>query len=113
MDLRLWYPTETSTKLIGCFDSDFAKVFLIVAVPQAHANSLEMLVSWFSKKQSSVALSAVEAEYISAGSCCIQVLWLKSQLKDYGMTVSTVPMFCDNTSAINISKNLVFHSRTK
>nr|CAD40307.2 OSJNBb0013O03.2 [Oryza sativa Japonica Group] len=46
-------------------------------------------------------------------SCCSQILWLLSTLKDYGLTFEKVPLFCDNTSAINIAKNPVQHSRTK
>ena len=54
-----------------------------------------------------------EAEYIVAGSCCAQILWIKQQLKDFGLKVSKVPLLCDNTSAINLTKNQVQHSRTK
>ena len=52
-------------------------------------------------------------EYISAGSCCAQILWMKQQLSDYGIFLDHIPIRCDNTSAINLSKNLVQHSRTK
>ncbi|EOY03359.1 Uncharacterized protein TCM_018342 [Theobroma cacao] len=72
-----------------------------------------MLVSWSSKKQNLVALSTAEAEYVSLGSCCAQILWIKQQLKYYGMTMHNVPIYCDNMSAINISKNPMQHSRTK
>ena len=72
-----------------------------------------MLVSWSSKKQTSVALSTAEAEYIVAGSCCAQILWIKQQLSDFGVALHNIPVFCVNTSAINITKNLVQHSRTK
>nr|ABA91128.1 retrotransposon protein, putative, unclassified [Oryza sativa Japonica Group] len=65
------------------------------------------------RKQSSVAQSTVESEYVAAASCCSQILWLLSTLKDYGLTFEKVPLFCDNTSAINIAKNPVQHSRTK
>ncbi|KAH9780171.1 hypothetical protein KPL71_007985 [Citrus sinensis] len=71
------------------------------------------LVSWHSKKQNSISLSTAEAEYIAAGSCCTQLLWMKQMLVDYGMVEDTLTVFCDNTSAINISKNLVQYSRTK
>ena len=66
-----------------------------------------MLVSWFSKKQNFVALSTTEAEYIAAGNCCAQILWIKKQLSDFGVTLHNIPIFCDNTSAINITKNQV------
>ena len=71
------------------------------------------LVSWHSKKQTSVALSTAEAEYVAAGSCCAQLLWMKQQLKDYDLDLDHVPIKCDNTSAINVSKNPIQHSRTK
>ena len=72
-----------------------------------------MLVSWSSKKQNSVALSTAEVKYVSLGSCCAQILWIKQQLKDYGITMHNVSIYCDNTSAINISKNPMQHFRTK
>ena len=71
------------------------------------------LVSWFSKKQTSVALSTAEAEYISAGSCVTQILWIKQELEDYSLRYTHIPILCDNISAINLSKNPVLHSRTK
>ena len=58
-------------------------------------------------------MSTAEAEYIAAGSCCAQSLWMKQQLEDYGVTLNHIPLLCDNTSAINLSKNPVMHSRTK
>ncbi|RVW95010.1 hypothetical protein CK203_040012 [Vitis vinifera] len=63
------------------------------------------LVSWHSKKQNSVALSTAEAEYITAGLCCAQILWMKQTLGDFNLIFEHVPIKCDNTSAINISKN--------
>ena len=54
-----------------------------------------------------------EAEYIVAGSCCAQILWIKQQVQDFGITLTKTPIKCDNTSAINLSKNPVQHSRTK
>ena len=71
------------------------------------------LISWSSRKQSSVAQSTAEAEYVAAASSCSQVLWILSTLRDYGLSLGSVPLFCDNTSAINIAKNPVQHSRTK
>ena len=71
------------------------------------------LVSWFSKKQNSISLSTTKAEFIVAGSCCIQLFWMKQMLEDYGIVQDTLTVFCDNTSAINISKNRVQHFRTK
>ena len=50
---------------------------------------------------------------MAAGSSCTQVLWIKNQLLDYGIVLKNVPIFCDNTSAINLNKNPIFHCRTK
>ena len=60
-----------------------------------------------------VVLSTTEAEYIAAGSCCAQILWMKQTLRDYGIKLDQIPILCDNTSAINLSKNSIQHSRTK
>lgn len=61
----------------------------------------------------SLSLSTVEVEYIAAGCCHTQLIWLNKMLTDYGFPQPTLTLFCDSTSAINISKNLVQHSRTK
>jgi hypothetical protein len=71
------------------------------------------LVSWASKKQNSVALSTAEAEYIAAGHCCAQLLWMRQTLRDYGYTLTKVPLLCDNESAIRMADNPIKHSRTK
>jgi hypothetical protein len=70
-------------------------------------------VSWASKKQNSVALSTTEAEYIAAGHCCAQLLWMRQTLRDYGYKLCKVPLLCDNESAIRMADNPVEHSRTK
>jgi len=71
------------------------------------------LVAWMSTKQASISLSTDEAEYIAAGSCCTQLLCMKTLFGDYRFSQDTMVINCDNTSAINISKNPVQHSRTK
>ena len=71
------------------------------------------LVSWSSKKQNSVALSTVEVEYIAAGACCAQILYIKQTLLDYGVVLEKVPLLCDNESAVKLANNPVQHSRTK
>lgn len=61
----------------------------------------------------SVALSTTETEYAAATSCCSQLLWMTSTLKDFSLELDSVPLFYDNTSAISIAKNPMQHSRTK
>jgi hypothetical protein len=71
------------------------------------------LVSWTSKKQSSVALSTTEAEYIVAGACCTEILYMKLTLLDYDVVLEKVPLLCGNESVAKIANNPVQHSRTK
>ncbi|GKC27090.1 retrovirus-related pol polyprotein from transposon TNT 1-94 [Tanacetum coccineum] len=71
------------------------------------------LVSWSSKRQKSVAISSTKAEYIALSGCCAQVLWMRSQLTDYGLGFNKIPMYCDNKSAIALCCNNVQHSRSK
>jgi hypothetical protein len=65
------------------------------------------------KSKNSVALSTAEAEYISAGNCCAQLLWMKQTLLDYGIIFKNVSLMCDNESTVKLATNLVQHSRTK
>ena len=60
-----------------------------------------------------MSLSTAEAEYIATGSCCSQLLWIKKVLTDYGISQDTMVVYCDNSNAIDISKNSVQHSKTK
>nr|GEX22128.1 hypothetical protein [Tanacetum cinerariifolium] len=73
----------------------------------------DKLVSWSSKKQDCTSMSSTEAEYVSLSACCAQVLWMRTQLTDYGFHFDKIPMYCDSKAAIAISCNPVQHSRTK
>nr|GFA89526.1 retrovirus-related Pol polyprotein from transposon TNT 1-94 [Tanacetum cinerariifolium] len=73
----------------------------------------DKLVSWSSKKQDCTLMSSAEAEYVSLSACCAQVLWMRTQLTDYGFHFDKIPMYCDSKAAIAISCNPVQHSRTK
>nr|GEU65739.1 retrovirus-related Pol polyprotein from transposon TNT 1-94 [Tanacetum cinerariifolium] len=73
----------------------------------------DKLVSWMSKKQYYTAMSSAEAEYVALSASCAQVIWMRTQLKDYGFNYNKIPLYCDSQSAIAISCNPVQHSRTK
>ncbi|GJX42293.1 retrovirus-related pol polyprotein from transposon TNT 1-94 [Tanacetum coccineum] len=73
----------------------------------------EKLMSWSSKKQDCTVMSTTEAEYVSLSACCAQVIYMRTQLLDYGYKYKRIPMYCDSKSAIAISCNPVQHSRTK
>ncbi|GKD07776.1 hypothetical protein Tco_1187461 [Tanacetum coccineum] len=70
------------------------------------------LVSWSLKKQDCTAMSTAEAEYVSLSACCAQVIWMQTQLLDYGYKYNRILMYCDSKSAIAISCNPVQHSKT-
>ncbi|GJT02324.1 copia protein [Tanacetum coccineum] len=71
------------------------------------------LTSWFSKKQTALAISTTKAEYVSSEKACQQAIWMKQALVDYGVRLDDIPIMCDNKGAIDLSKNPVQHSRTK
>nr|GEV67006.1 hypothetical protein [Tanacetum cinerariifolium] len=73
----------------------------------------DKLVSWMSKKQDCTVMSSAEAEYVALFASCAQVMWMRTQLQDYGLNYNIIPFYCDSHSAIAISCNPVQHSRTK
>ncbi|GKV30776.1 hypothetical protein SLEP1_g39556 [Rubroshorea leprosula] len=113
-NLGLWYPKGMNFDLIGFSNADFAGSKIDRKSTSGTCQILgSSLVSWYSKKENSVALSTTEAEYIAAGSCATQLLWMKQQLEDFGCKLESIPIRCDNTSTINLTKNPIQHSRTK
>ena len=112
--IGLWYPKGALFELIGYSDSDYAGCKVDRKSTSGGCHLLgRSLVSWSSKKQNSVALSTAEAEYIAAGACCAQILYMKQTLLDYGVVLEKVPLLCDNESAVKLANNPVQHSRTK
>ena len=87
---------------------------LIASIHHAHVTFLDDLLSvGLQRSRNCVSLSTAESEYIAAGSCCAQLLWMKQTLKDYGIDLKQVPLYFDNESAIKIANNPVQHSKTK
>ncbi|GKB92062.1 retrovirus-related pol polyprotein from transposon TNT 1-94 [Tanacetum coccineum] len=102
--LGIWYPKGTGIETVLYADSHHAGICTFVGC---------FLTSWFSKKQTALAISTTEAKYVSSGKACQQALWMKQALIDYDIRLDDVPIMCDNKGAIDLSKNLVQHSRTK
>ncbi|GJZ71945.1 hypothetical protein Tco_0635796 [Tanacetum coccineum] len=73
----------------------------------------DKLVSWSSKKQKTTAILSTKAEYIALSGCCAQIIWMRSQLTNYGFQFNKIPLYCDNKSVIALCCNNVQHSRAK
>ena len=113
-NLGFWYPKGSKFDLLGYLDSDYAGCKVDRQSASGTCQFLaRSLVSWSSKKQNLVALSTAKVKYVTAGSCCAQLLWMKQTFTDYGCHFTKIPLLCDNESAINLANNLVSHSRTK
>ncbi|GJT20692.1 retrovirus-related pol polyprotein from transposon TNT 1-94 [Tanacetum coccineum] len=110
----LWYPKDSSIALTTFADADHAGC---QDTRRSTSGSMQFLgdrlVSWSSKRQKSVAISSTEAEYIAMSGCCAQILWMRSQLTDYGLGFNKIPMYYDNKSVIALCCNNVQHSRSK
>ncbi|GJX17458.1 retrovirus-related pol polyprotein from transposon TNT 1-94 [Tanacetum coccineum] len=110
----LWYPKDTAMALTAYADADHVGCQDTQRSTSGSAQFLgDKLVSWSSKKQKSTAISTTEAEYIAMSGCCAQILWMRSQLTDYGFAFNKIPLYCDNRSAIALCCNNVQHSRSK
>ena len=113
-DFGVWYNKDTNVVLVGYSDADWAE-----NVDNRKSTSRgcfyvgNNFVSWMSKKQNFISLSTTKAKYIAVGSCCTELLWMQKLLHDYGIFQEHHTIYCDNTNAINISKNPVQHSQTK
>ncbi|GKB73647.1 retrovirus-related pol polyprotein from transposon TNT 1-94 [Tanacetum coccineum] len=114
INMGLWYPKDNAMSLTAYADADHAGCQDSRRSTSGSAQFLgDRLVSWSSKKQRSTAISTTEAEYIAMSGCCAQILWMRSQLKDYGFLFNKIPLYCDNKSVIALSCNNVQHSRSK
>ncbi|GJS47666.1 retrovirus-related pol polyprotein from transposon TNT 1-94 [Tanacetum coccineum] len=112
----LMYLTSIRPDLIYavCLYADHARCQDIRRSTSGSAQFLsDKLVSWYSKKQKSTAISSTEAEYIALSGCFAQILWMRSYLTDYGFTFNKIPLYSDNKSTIALCCNNVQHSRVK
>ncbi|GKA48165.1 hypothetical protein Tco_0741123 [Tanacetum coccineum] len=111
----LWYTKDSGFELTGFSDADYAgckDTFMSTSDGSQFLG--EKLVSWSSKKQDCNGhCPYVEAEYVSLSACCAQVLWMRTQLTDYGFHFKKILIYCYSKSSIAISCNPVQHSRKK
>ncbi|GJV52763.1 hypothetical protein Tco_1448504 [Tanacetum coccineum] len=114
MHLGLCYPKGSDIETIVYADSDYAGDYVDRKSTSGIYTFMGCsLTSGLSKKQTALAISTTEAEYVSTGKACQQALWMKQALVDYGIRLDDIPITYDNKGAIHLSKNPVQHSRTK
>ncbi|GJW47522.1 hypothetical protein Tco_0079168 [Tanacetum coccineum] len=112
--LGLWYPRDSPFDLEAFSDSDYAGVSIDRKFTTGGCQFLgKRLISWQCKKQTVVANSTTEAEYVVSANCYGQVLWIQNQLLDYGFNFMNTKIYIDNESTICIVKNPVLHAKTK
>ncbi|GJT31435.1 retrovirus-related pol polyprotein from transposon TNT 1-94 [Tanacetum coccineum] len=104
--MGLWYPKGSGFELTAFSDVDHAGC---VDTRKSTSGGIQFLgdklVSWMSKKQDCTAMSSAEAEYVALSASCAQVMWMRTQLQDYGFNYNKIPLYCDSQSAIAISCN--------
>nr|GEX76921.1 retrovirus-related Pol polyprotein from transposon TNT 1-94 [Tanacetum cinerariifolium] len=112
--MGLWYPKGSSFELTAFSDADHAGC---IDSRKSTSGGIQLLgdklVSWMSKKQNCTAMSSAKAEYVVLSTRCAQVMWMRTQLQDYGFNYNKIPLYYDSQSAITISCNPVQHSHTK
>ncbi|GJY75283.1 hypothetical protein Tco_0480399 [Tanacetum coccineum] len=114
INMGLWYSKYFCIALTAYADTDHAGS---QDTRRSTSGSMQLLgdrlVSWLSKKQNTATISSTEAEYIVLSGCCAKILWMRSQLTDYGLRFNKIPLYCDNKIAIALCCNNVQHSRSK
>nr|GEV51120.1 copia protein [Tanacetum cinerariifolium] len=114
LDVNLSGNPDSSIELIAFSDADHAGCIDSRKSTSGGIQFLgDKLVSWMLKKQNCTAMSSAEAEYMALSASGAQVMWMRTQLQDYGFNYNKIPLYCDSQSAIAISCNPVQHSRTK
>nr|GEV82427.1 uncharacterized mitochondrial protein AtMg00810-like [Tanacetum cinerariifolium] len=114
INMGLWYPKGSSFELTAFLDVDYAGCIDSRKSTSEGIQFLgDKLFSWMSKKQNCTTMSSAEAEYVALSTSCVQVMWMRTQLQDYGFNYNKIPLYSDSQSVITISCNPVQHSRTK
>ncbi|GKC59782.1 retrovirus-related pol polyprotein from transposon TNT 1-94, partial [Tanacetum coccineum] len=106
--LGLWYPKGTGVETIVYAYSDHAGDYVNFKSTSGVCTFMGYcLTSWFSKKQTALAISTIKVEYIFAEKACQQALWMKQALVDYDTKLNEIPVLCDNKGAIYLINILI------
>ncbi|KAH9779279.1 hypothetical protein KPL71_007667 [Citrus sinensis] len=105
---------NVTSKVIGYVDSDFAGDLDKRRSTTGFVYTMcGGAVSWKASLQSVVALSTTEAEYIALAEAVKEAKWLRGIISELGLIQDTIPICCDNSSAIQLNRNSKYHERTK
>jgi hypothetical protein len=115
MEYGLRYLGGDGVELQGYTDSDWAGSAVDRKSTSGCCFSLgSTMITWFNRKQTSVALSSVEAEYMAVSMASCEAIWLHKLLTGlFDQELEPTVIYCDNQSCIKLSENLVFHDRSK
>ncbi|GJU96324.1 retrovirus-related pol polyprotein from transposon TNT 1-94 [Tanacetum coccineum] len=114
INMGIWNSRDTGMSLTAYSDADHVGCHDTRHSTSGSAQLLgDKLVSWSYKKQKSIVIFSTEAEYIALSGRCAQILWMRSQLTDYGFTFNKIPLYYGNKSAIALCCNNVQHSKAK
>ncbi|GJY66993.1 retrovirus-related pol polyprotein from transposon TNT 1-94 [Tanacetum coccineum] len=97
INMGLWYPKDSGFELTAFSDADHAGC---VNTRKSTSGGIQLLgdklVSWMLKKQDCTAMSSADAEYVAISASCAQVMWMRTQLQDYGFNYNKIPLYCDS-----------------
>nr|GEZ54688.1 hypothetical protein [Tanacetum cinerariifolium] len=99
---RAWY--DELSKFLTSKDADHARCIDSRKSTSGGIQFLgDKLVSWMSKKQNCTAMSSTEAEYVALSASCAQVMWMRTQLQDYGLNYNKIPLYCDSQTEYQLA----------
>jgi len=111
----LFYSSSKNIEIIGYSDGDWGRDSDERKSTSGNCLMIgKTIFLWSSKKQSIVALSTCEAEYVAAAASACQLVWLSNIMTQIGFNLDVpIKIYVDNVSAINLAKNPFFHQRGK
>jgi hypothetical protein len=113
-EFGIWYSVSSSLDLVGFLDADFVGCGIDRKSTSGTCHFVgSSLICWSSRKQFFVVQSTTEAKYVAAASCCSQILRIVHTMRDFGVRFERVPHMYDNTNAISVAKNSVFHKKMR
>ncbi|GJY90745.1 retrovirus-related pol polyprotein from transposon TNT 1-94 [Tanacetum coccineum] len=114
LNMGIWYSKDTNIALTSFADADHVGCQDTRKSTSGSAQFLrDRFISWSLKKQKITVISSIEVEYIALFGCYAQILWMRSQLTDFGFEFNKIPLYYDNKSVIALCCNNEQRSRSK